>query len=177
MFTDAGRICRDTGSDKTTRVGPEAMLSDSVGMRGLPVWAFSRIYFCTTPSPSARFCDTPRVTASSPPPRTQRPCRRVHHPGARPGSRSWRPLPGSHREAADGRPAQEALHERSCPLDRGWGGQNPAPVWRAHWSPEHPVVGWRSHSRRGCGRQGFPGPETRHSGIACRPRSLVEKRG
>lgn len=177
MYADAGRKCSHTGRDKTARVGPEAMLSDTAEMKGLPAWAFSRIYFCTTPSPSARCCDTPRVTASSPPPRTQRPCRRVRHPGAWPGGRSQRLPPGSRRGVVDGRPAQEALHERSCPLDRGWGGQNQAPVWRAHRSPEHPIVGWRSHSRRGCDRQGFLGPETRHSGTTCRPRSLVEKRG
>lgn len=114
---------------KTAQMGLEMTLFTTVGMKSIPVWVFSLIYSYTTPSQSAQFCDTPRVTASSPPPQTQRTCRRGRYPGARsgrPGSGSQRPPQGSHEWLEGARPAprlrrlpKEVPHERSCPLGRG----------------------------------------------------------
>lgn len=156
----------------------------TVGMKSVPVLVFSLIYSCTIPSQSAQFCDTPRVTASSPPPQTQKTCRQGRYPGARSGSRSQRPPRGAREGLEGGRPAsrlhrlpQEVPHERSCPLGRGCWGQNQAPSLRAHLSLGHPFGGERSHSWSRCDRQDFPRLETRRHGTTCRPRSLVEKRG
>lgn len=169
------------------QTGPETTLFVTVGMKSLPVWVFSLIYSCTTPSQSARYCDTPRARASSPPPQTQRTCRRGRYPGARPGrprSGSRRPPRGSRGWLEGGRPAPRSRRlpkgvprERSCPLGRGCWGQNQAPSLRAHPPLGHPAGGERSHSWSRCHKPGFPRLETRRRGTTCRPRSLVGRRG
>lgn len=126
MLADAGRKYQDC---KTAQMGPETTLFMTVGMKSIPVWVFSLIYSYTTPSQSARFCDTPHATASSPPPQTQRTCRQGRYPGARPrrpGSGSQSPPRGSREGLEGGRPAprlrrllKEVPRERSCPLGRG----------------------------------------------------------
>lgn len=118
----------NTRSCKKAQMVPETTLFMTVGMKSIPVWVFSLIYSCTTPSQSARFCDTPRATASSPPPQTQRRCRQGRYPGAklwRPNSRSQHPPRGSHEGLEGGRLAprlrqlpKEVQRERSCPLGR-----------------------------------------------------------
>lgn len=111
---------------------------------GVPVWVFSLIYSGTTPSLSARFSDTPHVTASSLPPRTPTTCQWGCDPdetAVKGHSRSHHRLHGSREGVKDNQPVPllprpqlptEVLHEKSCLLDRWCWDQNQAPGWRAH---------------------------------------------
>lgn len=113
---------------------------------GVPVWVFSLIYSCTTPSLSARFSDIPHATASSLCPRTRMTCQWDCGPApgdeeaAKGHSGSHLHLRGSHEGVKDNQPAPllhratlpaEGLHERSCPRGRWCWNQNQAPGWRA----------------------------------------------
>lgn len=160
---------------------------------GVPVWGFSLIYSCTTPSLLARFSDTPRVTASSLRPRTRTTCRwdcgpapggeraAKGHSGScrrlsREGVKDSRPAPLLHRPP----PPTEGLHERSCPRGRWCWNQNRAPGWRARHFPGHRGGCWGSHSWRGCDRQASRGAdcyETWWHVTACTLHSLVGRKG
>lgn len=162
-------------------------------LSSVPVWVFSLIYSCTTPSPSAQFSDTPRATASSLALRTQTRSRSgwIPFPGGEKavrwcGGTPHRPW-GSREAVEDSQPApplpwplRGGPSERSCPLGARCWNQSRDKAWRGRHFPARQGGDLRSHSWKGCDNWVSPRGsccETWRRVITCRRHSLVGRKG